>query len=31
MSPRCLQSYFDTILKRLRDVGASSKQTNFYI
>ncbi|EFN54972.1 hypothetical protein CHLNCDRAFT_56191 [Chlorella variabilis] len=26
-----LKSYFDTILKRLKDVGASSKQTNFYI
>lgn len=26
-----LQAYFDRILKKLKDVGAESKQTNFYV
>ena len=32
--PRCfpaLQEYFTAILKKLKEVGASSKQTNFYV
>lgn len=26
-----LQDYFTAILKKLKEVGASSKQTNFYV
>lgn len=30
-SPVRLQAYFDRILKKLKEVGASSKQSNFYV